>query len=136
MSLQKFGRDNIYPIASVSQINPISPTRIQLPAKIKVPSPKTTEGDTGQRACITKQIQAINNKLSNYKLIFFFDFDCTITKQHTCGPIQLKEGAIIPEQTMNQYIGNENGKKFKEFVADLLAMGKQVAIALVMVPKL
>jgi hypothetical protein len=57
-----------------------------------------------------------------------FDFDCTITKFHTCSNHLTKTDAALPN-ALDMYIGLENALRFKLLIDNARKLGIKVAIA-------
>ena len=65
--------------------------------------------------------------LKSYDLIVF-DFDCTVSKLHTCSNNITLTDALAPN-AITRTIGDEDAQNFENFVNDLKLIGKNVAIA-------
>lgn len=69
--------------------------------------------------------------LTNYEVIVF-DFDCTITKKHTCA--KKGSGELTPDYAseldgLDEYVGRLNAIRFKDLVNSLQSAQVKVAIA-------
>lgn len=65
--------------------------------------------------------------LNPYKLIVF-DFDCTISRIHTCAT-KLNQNDAQLESNKIKYIGNVEADSFKELILEILSSGRFVAVA-------
>lgn len=58
-----------------------------------------------------------------------FDFDCTVTKFHTCGKNALNEQQANLPNALDNYVGLENSLRFKLLIENAKKLGMRVAIA-------